>query len=347
MNQPTSPSLAPNDCLPLRHTWVNNVSTTKVYHETRTWQWVRNTVCSFKTVTPDQRNAYRLFTGWRMKPHNEATWSNGHYSRCKDNVISVTFLTLDIDNQLSKGLPYCSYDEALYFFANFLGDDQPLECALYTSYNHLNPEKDATDEHPLGVDKVRVVIPLNSEILKADFEARIPALKELFPWAAEESFRLSQPFYPALQHPLRVDRSRSTHVQGRLLDLKTIEPVPAAVVAARTGLPSLSKVHSETVTTAEAKNILITAGSGTTRGETRTVAEWWHSMPDGYSSKKPCFSYLRDEKHATSFFYRDGDFIIFIDMGRKERRAIRVVPGKRVTKQEILTLVKSKKGGAA
>ena len=78
----------------------------------------------------------------------------------------------------------------------------------------------------------------------------------------------------------------------------------------------------------------------------QSAAQWFYSIGEGYSHRVPCYSYLRHEENATAFFYKDGDFLIFIDMGRKERQAIRVVPKLNKTTLKLLKKINNKITGA-
>jgi hypothetical protein len=290
----------------LRFTKVNSVHTTEVEHLQAAWGDIAATVRASHECEPELREQAPLFTGWQLQDVDPVmkVHSNGysHYSRCRENCVALSFLTLDIDNDPSKGLPYCSYNEAL-------AELDGLECLLYSSYNHLNPAKHG------AVDKLRVLLPLAAPLPLLEYQQKWKAAWGLFPYAARESFTPSQPYWPALHHSERAEFVRSTHLEGELLDLRLL-PETAELP------PSIpAPAPLTTASCAEAQQLII---KSTTAG-TDTALGWYHRLQEGYDGRQPCFSFEREEKRATAFMYRDGAFLVHIDMGTRHRTAIRCI----------------------
>lgn len=217
------------------------------------------------------------------------------YSRCDLNTIALNLLILDVDNQADKGLEYWSYEDAVEYVKG-LG----IAALFYSSYNHRNKDKDN------GVDKFRVLIPFKNACPKAEFKKRLAGLRELFPSAASESWKTSQPFYMPLQHPDRVHLSQSTLLEGDLFDW--------------------TLVPEDTI---EQKEKMFTANSGdvinehtgkyikATDGREMTALEWYHTILEGYDHRVPCYSTERAEKNASSYFKKEGRFIKLFDGGTR------------------------------
>lgn len=220
------------------------------------------------------------------------------FSRCDANTVDLHLLILDIDNQLDKGgVQYWSFDDAQEYLTS-LG----VEAFMYSSYNHLNKDKDG------GIDKFRVLIPLNSPCPKRAFQARLHGLREIFPNAANESWKTSQPFYLPLQHPDRKHLSRSAHIVGQPFDWTLIpEDTPEVVQKAQSAYGSTANASDE-------NSVLIKA----TDGREMSALDWYEQLVDGYAHRVPCFSCVRPEQNASSFFYKAGRFIKHFDGGLRE-----------------------------
>ena len=214
-------------------TLCDSVKTKRVQHHTYTWPEL---IEAFSTplVREDRRNTpFPLFVPAEMRTLEDGAKTQGFnlhgtltpaYSRCDENVVAIHFLVLDIDNDPApKGrdaLPSCSVEEALQ-------EVRGLQFLLYTSFNHLNPAKHG------GVEKFRVLLPLERQVTKKDIKERLKALKELFPFADPAGFTFSQPFYVPIKHPelpFRFEASDPTDKTQRRFDILALplDPIPAA-----------------------------------------------------------------------------------------------------------------------
>lgn len=188
---------------------VDKINTGNSWRVKTTWEDMQVLMSVPVIMTPEERDKSPLFTGCLMKEYADAKHQEwGGYSRCHNNVIEVPFLVLDVDNQKTTE-PYTIDDicEAL----------NGIECLLYTSYNHRNKDKDN------GVDKVRVIIPFTDPISAEDYQKRMESMRTTFPFAARESFTLSQPYWPPIVHPDRKHLFEYRKLDGELLDWRLFE----------------------------------------------------------------------------------------------------------------------------
>jgi hypothetical protein len=139
----------------------------------------------------DAKNAVPLFNLVEFKSANDPTvqWARRfHYvnnirtedgkfdlipglvSRCKENVVSLHGLVLDVDNNMTIEQAQTMLDGCAY--------------ALYTTFSHSSAK-----------DKFRVVIPFSQPLLNADIAGRMESIKETFPGVDNASFSVSQCFY--------------------------------------------------------------------------------------------------------------------------------------------------------
>lgn len=204
-----------------RYSEVNSTFTTELWHREANWATL---VKYFTTFRMTNSKSGRLFTGWQMVPHDIAIWmpeglprSEQHYSRRKENCFALHFLTLDVDQKFAvmalRGLPIISFNE----YAEELAALR-LQAIMYTTYS--NQCKNHDDE---VAPRFRVILPLAQPMLYSAYDCRIPAIKELFPYAAKESFVASQPYYPPIYHIARSGVIQSRIFEGERLDLYDIE----------------------------------------------------------------------------------------------------------------------------
>lgn len=90
--------------------------------------------------------------------------------RCKNNVLSITGIVLDVDEKMN-------IDTVIELLDG-------IEYVLYTTFRHTE------DTH-----KFRVVIPFNRPLLKDDIEGRQKDIIDTFPGVDNASFTVSQSFY--------------------------------------------------------------------------------------------------------------------------------------------------------
>ena len=101
----------------------------------------------------------------------------GKVRRCKENLLSISGLVLDIDNDFDILEAIDAYKE--------------YEFVLYTTFNNLQPDK-ITGEIK---QKFRVVIPFAKDLQVGDIEGRKAAMKLAFPEVDNSCFSMSQSFY--------------------------------------------------------------------------------------------------------------------------------------------------------
>jgi hypothetical protein len=90
--------------------------------------------------------------------------------RCKNNVISLTGIVLDVDENMTL-------EEAMATF-------QSIEYVLYTTFRHT-----------FNRHKFRIVIPFSQPLLAQDIAGRQASIIERYPLVDHASFTLSQSFY--------------------------------------------------------------------------------------------------------------------------------------------------------
>lgn len=94
----------------------------------------------------------------------------GKVRRCKENVVGLHGIVLDIDA-----------DKTIEQAVELLDG---IEYVLYTTYNHT-----------WTTNKFRVIIPFSKPLLAADIAGRIDSIKQTFPGVDNASFSISQCFY--------------------------------------------------------------------------------------------------------------------------------------------------------
>lgn len=109
--------------------------------------------------------------------------------RCKGNVVNITGIVLDVDEQMT-------IEQAITMLDG-------LEYVLYTTFRHT------VEKH-----KFRIVIPFTRPLLAEDIAGRQASITETFPGVDSASFTVSQSFY---FHSGKQD-SIAYHNQGIMLD---------------------------------------------------------------------------------------------------------------------------------
>lgn len=123
----------------------------------------------FKDVGPDTElgRRYHYIDGERQSTYDEIP---NTVRRCKNNVISLSGIVLDVDNELTIEQTMTKLDG--------------IEYVLYTTFNHT------IDKH-----KFRVVIPFSKPLLAEDIDGRKDSIIKEFPGVDNASFTVSQSFY--------------------------------------------------------------------------------------------------------------------------------------------------------
>lgn len=188
---------------------VDKINTSSSWRVLTTWVELQQFMSEPVVMTDNERKESPLFTGCLMKDAKDASLQDwGGYSRCHENVIEVPFLVLDVDNQNTTE-PYTIDDVCKAL--------DGIECLVYTSYNHRNKDKDN------GVDKVRVIMPFTDPCSVEEYQKRMESMREAFPFAARESFTLSQPFWPPIVHPDRIELFEYRKLDGEFLDWRMFD----------------------------------------------------------------------------------------------------------------------------
>ena len=110
---------------------------------------------------------YHYVNGERQETYDEIP---NTVRRCKNNVLSITGVVLDIDEEKT-------IEEAMAIL-------EGIEYVLYTTFRHT-PEK----------HKFRIAIPFSTPLLKDDIEGRKQSIIDTLPSVDNCSFTLSQSFY--------------------------------------------------------------------------------------------------------------------------------------------------------
>jgi hypothetical protein len=321
----------------IHYATVNSVRTTKLWNlSAETFQQiVKQHFSEFKTLTEEERDNEKLIIGWEFVPHHKAimkTYDGGFkaYSRCHDNVIALNLLILDVDNDSRTLSPKITFDEAVQ-------EMQGISCYFYTSFNHKNPNKG-------DVDRFRIVVEIASPISLADYQKDAApcvggALQRLFPWAARESFKPSQPFYMPVQAAERKHLSRSLAIQGEPLDWTLLEPALMEANGVTASGHSIAVATAPTLRTSDAfTSIKLTNGTST------TVGALYATLQEGYHFKKPCYSTIRDEKRPSSFAFREGRFLIMQDFGSQRQRVkYEIEPAPMKSINDVIAFLNAKK----
>jgi hypothetical protein len=124
--------------------------------------------------------------------------------RCKNNVLSISGVVLDVDNNMDIGEVIVLLDGLEYF--------------LYTTFNHT-----------ISKHKFRVILPFKQELLAGDIPLYEESIKTAFPGVDNASFTCSQSFYfHSGKEDCIVYRG-----EGEMLDpyvnFEKVEPQPIAV----------------------------------------------------------------------------------------------------------------------
>jgi hypothetical protein len=237
----------------------------------------------------------RVEDGAEMQPD----YGRGNfYSRRKTNVIHLSCLTLDIDNDPTKGRPYLSLDDAIQSLNG-------RTYALYTSYNHQNHDPAYLKGH---CDKYRIILPLLEPVQLEDAVERVEALKQLFPSADPASFVPSQPFFVPIAHPNRAHSYRTAEGTGTRFDLLNVEPTRQCVQITK----SLSQ---EWIPTDEVYPDLPTITLAD--GVTYHAEALWHHL--GENQKKACFRYDAPDSKPGCFVVRKGLSLGFFDRSASDK----------------------------
>lgn len=121
--------------------------------------------------TVEAGRKYHYLDGQRQSTYDEIP---GTVRRCKNNLISISGIVLDVDNHMS--------------IIDVIDRYNGLEFVLYTTFRNLLPEAGE-------VEKFRVVVPFTQPLLAEDIEGRQASILELFPGVDQSSFTMSQSFY--------------------------------------------------------------------------------------------------------------------------------------------------------
>lgn len=140
-------------------------------------------LCEFKSADDPTVRWARKYAGemvdgvWQRHPSGLYTERIGVVGRCKENVVALHGLVLDVDKNMS-----------ISDIRIKLGDEESLEPSLeyviYTTFSHSDKQ-----------DKFRVVIPFSQPLLAEDIAGREEAIIETFPGVDHASFTVSQCFY--------------------------------------------------------------------------------------------------------------------------------------------------------
>lgn len=115
----------------------------------------------------------------------------GKVRRCKENVVGLHGIVLDIDA-----------DKTIEQAVELLDG---IEYVLYTTYNHT-----------WTTNKFRVIIPFSRPLLKADIAGRMESIKQTFPGVDNASFSISQCFY--FHSANKVEDAFSVWNRGAIID---------------------------------------------------------------------------------------------------------------------------------
>lgn len=285
-----------------------------------------------------ERDEAPLLLGWELKPWGEAVKKTNalgreQYSRCHANCVAMHFLMLDVDNSPKLPTPKISWDEAVAKLAG-------TSALLYSSYNDRNPDKDG------GVDKFRLVIELTrpipieryQDVHDLDRPCIGGALQRLYPWAARESFKPSQPFYSPIADAQRLHLFRVQRLRGSPLDWEALTPERMEAAVGANGV-ALAAAHAPALQTADANTLI-----RLTSGRTTTVGALYHELSEGYSHRRPCFSTLRSEKQASSYAYRDGRYLVMQDFGAIRQQVRYEIVPRQTNRQLWIDAIKAKRG---
>ncbi|NJD08797.1 MAG: hypothetical protein FIA97_20245 [Methylococcaceae bacterium] len=230
----------------------------------------------------ERKRTRRFFCPSRFMPLDDllVAKTNGVYSRSNFNVLGKDLLVLDVDNKPGSGRSTLSIDEAIELF-------QPLTFALYSSYNHQNPEKDG------GVDKFRMVFPLASYCPKDEWQRRVEMMKLLFDFADPVSFTVSQGFYLPVVHPDRAQLFRFIRNDGEeCMDWKSFAPVRHR----KSTYTEAGKVDERSN---DAELIIDLAEGGSL-----TARQLFDQLEPGYQNRVRCYSPFRPDSKAGCFVFR-------------------------------------------
>ncbi len=301
----------------IRYAIVNSVRTTQLSPMSMETfdQVLKQHFSDFKTITAEQRQYEKLIVGWEFVPQYKAklkTYEDGssHYSRCHDNVIALNFLILDIDNDIKLELPKISFDEAVESM-------QGISCLFYTSFNHKNVDKG-------GYDRFRIVVELTKPIPLEIYQPSngtngvAGGLQLLFPWAARESFKPSQPFYMPVQVEERKNLSRSLRIHGEPLDWEQVEKAPLQKIGF-----SREGIVIESLPTPLIKSTDANVPIRLTDGTRTTVGALYYALGEGFENRRACFSTVREEKNASACAFREGRYLIMHDFVAQNKKRVR------------------------
>ena len=124
----------------------------------------------------------------------------GKVRRCKENVVGIHGIVLDIDTNTT-------IEQAVELLDG-------IEYVLYTTYNHTWTN-----------NKFRVIIPFSRPLLREDIAGRIESIKQTFPGVDNASFSISQCFY--FHSGKDIEQSFSIWNTGAIIDpydFEYIEP---------------------------------------------------------------------------------------------------------------------------
>jgi hypothetical protein len=129
---------------------------------------------------------YHKINGVRQETYDEFP----QVRRCKENIVSITGLLLDIDGNhtLESAVKWLDGIHAIFF----------------TTHSHGK------------IDKFRVVLPFSQPLLAKDFAGRIDSIIETFPGVDHASFSGSQSFY--FHSSSSADTALSFVMRGELID---------------------------------------------------------------------------------------------------------------------------------
>lgn len=107
----------------------------------------------------------------------EYNYHPGTTRRCKNNLISISGIVLDVDKD--------------YSILETIERLDKYEFVLYSTFNNLIPDPDT------GIvrEKFRVILPFSIKLLAQDISGFTESIKEQFPGVDHSSFTMSQSFY--------------------------------------------------------------------------------------------------------------------------------------------------------
>lgn len=290
--------------------WCNKRNSTEItqFHFDN-WIAVINYIKENVVISSRKEGAHLFNLCGIKKINDEGVILNeyGYPRRKQDNVLSVSGLCLDLD----EGDVKVDWIRQEFAHWNYL---------LYTSFNHLNPEKGSKESYRL-ILPFKTAVFYNKDYQLSDYSKRIEVLKKQWePYAGKASFTIPQAAYFPSYPQERADKAIWEINEGEFFDFMEI---PEQIKEKRG--PYKEKVKITTMAIGNNEQIILADGLSMTLTELYNLLPAAIGNAAAYANKQSCFAIDRNDSNPGCFIFRIGNGLSYIDNLTMKARYIPIV----------------------